>query len=60
MTTSTTDSTLSLVEKIGKKIPDPVIIFMYLLVFCLVLTALIGGLTFETQNVPKTTLASHQ
>ncbi len=44
------DSTLSLVEKIGKKIPDPVIIFMFLLVFCFVLTAAIGGLTFETQN----------
>jgi len=50
--TSVTDtgSTLSLVEKIGKKIPDPVIIFMFLLAFCLVLTAIIGGLTFETQN----------
>lgn len=45
------NSTLSLVERIGKKIPDPVIMFMFLLAFCLVLTALIGGLTFQTQNV---------
>jgi aminobenzoyl-glutamate transport protein len=45
-----TNSTLSLVERIGKKIPDPVIIFMFLLAFCLVLTALMGGVSFETQN----------
>ena len=45
------NSTLSLVERIGKKIPDPVIMFMFLLAFCLLLTALIGGLTFQTQNV---------
>jgi aminobenzoyl-glutamate transport protein len=51
MTNATvSDSTISLVEKIGKKIPDPVIIFMFLLAFCMVLTWLIGGLTFETQN----------
>jgi len=47
---SSADSTLSLVERIGKKIPDPVIIFMFLLAFCFVLTSIIGGLTFDTQN----------
>ncbi|MBY5993525.1 AbgT family transporter [Ferrimonas balearica] len=39
---------LALIEKIGKKIPDPVIIFMSLLVFAFVLTAFIGGLEFQT------------
>lgn len=46
-----TNATLSLVEKIGKSIPDPVIIFMFLLGFCLVLTALIGDLTFQTKSM---------
>ncbi|WP_095497166.1 AbgT family transporter [Paraferrimonas haliotis] len=45
-----TDATLSLVEKIGKKIPDPIVIFMSLLTFCFLLTAVVGGLTFDTQN----------
>ncbi|GAA5219084.1 AbgT family transporter [Corallincola platygyrae] len=40
----------SFIEKVGKKIPDPVIIFMFLLVFSLCLTAVIGGLQFETQG----------
>lgn len=40
--------TLSLIERIGKKIPDPVIIFMWLLLFGFLLTIFIGGLTFET------------
>lgn len=39
---------IAFVERVGKRIPDPVIIFMYFLVGALVLTAIIGGLTFET------------
>ncbi|UXI00691.1 AbgT family transporter [Photobacterium sp. TY1-4] len=39
---------IGFIERVGKKIPDPVIIFMSLLVFCLALTGLIGGLQFET------------
>jgi len=39
---------ISFIERAGKKIPDPVIIFMFLFTFCLVLTSLIGGLQFET------------
>ncbi|MEQ3696130.1 MAG: AbgT family transporter [Pseudomonadales bacterium] len=41
---------ISFIERVGKKIPDPVIIFMFLLAFCLVLTAIVGGLSFETPN----------
>lgn len=51
-TSSSTEPTpsgiLGLIERIGKAIPDPVIIFMSLLALSLVLTAVIGGLTFET------------
>jgi len=43
-----TNEAISFIEKIGKKIPDPVIIFMWLLVIGFTLTAVIGGLTFET------------
>lgn len=49
-TTSELTQTMSLVERIGKKIPDPVIIFMFLLAVCTVITALVGGFTFQTQN----------
>lgn len=38
---------IGFIERAGKKIPDPVIIFMSLFAFCLVLTAVIGGLEFE-------------
>ena len=41
-------SSTSLIEKIGKKIPDPVIIFMGLYVITMILTLVIGGKTFET------------
>jgi len=41
---------VAFIEKAGKKIPDPIIIFMWFLVFVFALTALIGGLTFETQS----------
>ncbi|GAA4877091.1 AbgT family transporter [Ferrimonas pelagia] len=47
--TQRTPSTLvDRIEAIGKKIPDPVIIFIFLLAFAMVLTGLIGGHTFET------------
>ncbi|CAM5225180.1 AbgT family transporter [Alishewanella longhuensis] len=41
---------IAFVERMGKRIPDPVIIFIYFLVGALVLTALIGGLQFETHG----------
>ncbi|SHH76158.1 AbgT family transporter [Ferrimonas marina] len=47
-TASSTRTTLDRIEAIGRKIPDPVVIFIFLLGFCLVLTALIGGIQFET------------
>lgn len=37
------------IEKIGQKIPDPIIIFIYFLVFAFILTTLFGGLEFRTQ-----------
>lgn len=45
-----TKGILAVIEKIGHKIPDPVVIFMYFLVFAFVLTMLVGGLTFETKG----------
>ncbi|MFC3094029.1 AbgT family transporter [Alteromonas sediminis] len=47
-TTPTQSKAIVIIEKIGKKIPDPVIIFMWFLVIAFVLTAFVGGLTFET------------
>jgi aminobenzoyl-glutamate transport protein len=40
----------SFIEKVGKAIPDPIIIFMFLLAFSFVLTMFIGGLEFRTQS----------
>ncbi|MGL5152816.1 MAG: AbgT family transporter [Clostridium sp.] len=39
---------LSFIERIGKKIPDPVIIFMGLYAIVMTLTLLMGGMKFET------------
>lgn len=39
---------IRVIERVGRKIPDPVIIFMSLFVFCLLMTGLIGGLQFQT------------
>ncbi|MFK7161018.1 AbgT family transporter [Marinospirillum sp. MEB164] len=39
---------IAFVERVGRRIPDPVIIFIYFLIGTLLLTALIGGLTFES------------
>jgi aminobenzoyl-glutamate transport protein len=36
------------VERIGRLIPDPVVIFMFMFVFCLLLTGLLGGIEFRT------------
>ncbi|TRW49937.1 AbgT family transporter [Aliidiomarina halalkaliphila] len=39
---------IAFVERVGRRIPDPVILFIWFLFGTLVLTAVIGGLTFET------------
>lgn len=39
---------IAFIERIGKKIPDPVIIFMFLFVFVMALTGLMGGMQFQT------------
>lgn len=38
---------VAFIERVGKKIPDPVIIFMALLVISLAVTAVIGGMEFQ-------------
>ncbi|WP_194755475.1 AbgT family transporter [Aliidiomarina indica] len=51
MSTPSSDSPkgfIAFVERVGRRIPDPVILFIWFLVGTLLLTALIGGLTFET------------
>lgn len=39
---------IAFIERVGKKIPDPVIIFMFLFVAALAITGLIGGMEFQT------------
>ncbi len=39
---------IGFIERAGKKIPDPVIIFMFLFTACLLISGMIGGLQFET------------
>ena len=41
---------VSLIEKIGKKIPDPVIIFAIFYVVVLAATFFLGGKTFDVMN----------
>lgn len=41
-------SDMSLMERIGKRIPDPVIIFIGLYALTMLLTLIMGGTTFET------------
>ena len=42
------DDASSLIERIGKKIPDPIVIFMSLLVIACLLSMVMGGYTFTT------------
>ncbi|WP_432579464.1 AbgT family transporter [Vibrio sinus] len=37
-----------MIENLGKKIPDPIVIFMFLFVFSLFLSWVLGGSTFQT------------
>jgi aminobenzoyl-glutamate transport protein len=39
---------VSFIERVGSKIPDPVIIFICLYIFVMLITGLLGGTTFET------------
>ncbi|MEX0337107.1 AbgT family transporter [Vibrio tubiashii] len=41
---------IGFIERAGKKIPDPVIIFMFLFAFSLVVTGLMDGVSFETMG----------
>ncbi|OQX40352.1 MAG: hypothetical protein B0D91_00130 [Oceanospirillales bacterium LUC14_002_19_P2] len=43
-------SSLSLLERIGKKIPDPVIIFLGLYVICLLASVSLAGREFTTPS----------
>ncbi len=42
---------MSIIEKIGKKIPDPAIIFMILYVITLIVSTVLGGMTFGGQLI---------
>lgn len=44
----------SFVEKLGKKIPDPAIIFIFFFIVLMILTLFMGGTTFETLNADGT------
>lgn len=41
------NAVIAFIERAGKKIPDPVIIFMFLLVAALSITGLLGGMEFQ-------------
>ncbi|WP_371187798.1 AbgT family transporter [Thalassotalea maritima] len=43
-----TKGSIRLIEKIGKKIPDPIVIFIWFLALSFILTIFIGGLEFQT------------
>lgn len=47
----------SFIEKIGKKIPDPVIIFMSLYAIVIIATIFMGGIKFETLGADGNTIA---
>lgn len=44
----TTKTKVSFIERVGSKIPDPVIIFIGLYIFVMLITGILGGTTFET------------
>lgn len=46
--TDTQKGFIAFVERVGRRIPDPVILFIWFLAGAIALTALIGGLEFET------------
>lgn len=46
----------SLIERIGSKIPDPVLIFIGLYIFVMVITGIFGGTTFETMGGDGSTI----
>ena len=46
----------ALIELIAKKIPDPIVIFIWFLGFAFLLTAFIGGLSFETLSADGTAI----
>lgn len=48
---------LSFIERIGHKIPDPVLIFMGLYVIVMIVTVLMGGHTFETLSGDGSTIS---
>lgn len=49
-TNTSSSKIIAFIERAGQKIPDPIQIFIYFLVFSFVLTMFIGGLTFTTQS----------
>ncbi|MDD6794761.1 MAG: AbgT family transporter [Clostridiaceae bacterium] len=46
----------SFIEKVGKKIPDPVIIFIGLFVITMIATIFMGGMQFETLSADGSTI----
>ena len=54
---ASTGRVIQFIEKMGQKIPDPIIIFIYFLIFAFILTAFIGGLEFKTQSADGSEIA---
>ena len=39
---------IAFIERVGKRIPDPIIIFIWFFIGALLLTAVMGGISFDT------------
>ena len=48
---------MSFIEKVGKKIPDPVIIFVWLFAITMIATIFMGGMKFETLGADGGTIS---
>ena len=51
-----TNPIIRFIERAGQKILNPILIFIYFFVFAFILTAVIGGLTFETTAADGSTI----
>ena len=48
---------IGIIEKLGQKIPDPVIIFILLYILVLVVTGIFGGNTFSMTSADGTSVS---
>lgn len=59
MNRETKEKKMNFIEKIGKKIPDPVIIFAVFFAVVMILSVLMSGISFETLQADGSTVTYH-